>query len=114
MISILICAVLTLGLSSGVVHGMEVGPTGLNLSGEFEQTINLSLTDGELTLGITNYKLALDQGLRRAGAGIDGHAYVSIKGWYNHETSDGTWLELDEAYVDIYHDLLTCALASRQ
>ncbi len=113
IISILICAVLTLGLSSGVVHGMEVGPTGLNLSGELEQTINLSLTDGELTLGITNYKLALDQDLRRAGAGIDGHAYVSIKGWYNHEASDGTWLELDEAYVDIYHDLFDLRLGQQ-
>lgn len=109
-ITILVCAVLTLGLLSGAAYGMEVGPTGLNLSGELEQTVNLSLTDGELTLGVTSYKLSLDQDLKRPGAGIDGHAYVSVKGWYNHEASDAKWLELDEAYVDIYQDLFDLRL----
>lgn len=105
IISILICAVLTLGLSSSAVYGMELGPTGLNLSGEVEQTVNWFLTEGKLSLGITRYKLSLDQDLMRAGAGIDGHAYVSVKGWYDHKASEGKWLELDEAYVDIYQNL---------
>jgi hypothetical protein len=113
VMSILICAALTLGLLSGVVYGMELGPTGLNLSGELEQTVSLSLTDGELTLGVTRYELSLDQDLRRAGAGIDGHAYISVKGWYSHEASDGTWLELDEAYVDIYQDLFDLRLGQQ-
>ena len=78
MISILICAVLALGLSSGVAYGMELGPTGLNFSGEIEQTIDWFLTEGRLSLGITKYKLSLDQDLMRAGAGIDGHAYLSL------------------------------------
>ena len=112
-ITILVCAVLTLGLLSGAAYGMEVGPTGLNLSGELEQTVSLSLTDGELTLGVTRYELSLDQDLRRAGAGIDGHAYISVKGWYSHEASDGTWLELDEAYVDIYQDLFDLRLGQQ-
>ena len=105
MISILICAVLALGLSSEVAYGMELGPTGLNFSGEIEQTIDWFLTEGRLSLGITKYKLSLDQDLMRAGAGIDGHAYISVKGWYNHNASEGKWLELDEAYADIYLNL---------
>ncbi|HHX26825.1 MAG TPA: DUF1302 domain-containing protein [Firmicutes bacterium] len=113
MISILICAVLALGLSSGVACGMELGPTGLSLSGEAEQTVNWFLTEGELSLGITRYKLSLDQDLRRAGAGIDGHAHVSVKGWYNHKASEGKWLELDEAYADIYHDLFDLRLGQQ-
>lgn len=113
VMSILVCAALTLGLLSGVVYGMELGPTGLNLSGELEQTVNLYLTDGELALGVTRYELSLDQDLRKAGAGIDGHAYVSIKGWYNHEASDSTWLELDESYVDIYQDLFDLRLGQQ-
>ncbi len=113
MISILICAVLALGLSSGVACGMELGPTGLSLSGEAEQTVNWFLTEGELSLGITRYKLSLDQDLRRAGVGIDGHAHVSVKGWYNHKASEGKWLELDEAYADIYHDLFDLRLGQQ-
>ena len=84
---------------------MELGPTGLNFSGEIEQTIDWFLTEGRLSLGITKYKLSLDQDLMRAGAGIDGHAYISVKGWYNHNASEGKWLELDEAYADIYLNL---------
>ena len=80
-------------------------PTGLTFQ-ELEQTINLSLTDGELALGITNYKHWTRT--RRAGAGLTG-TYVSIRAQLTmkHLTA---WLELDEAYVDIYHDLFDLLL----
>ena len=113
VMSILICAVFTFALLSGAAYGMELGPTGLNVSGELEQTLSLSLTDGELTLGFTNYKLSLEQDLMRIGAGIDGYAYVSVKGGYNHKASEGKWLELDEAYIDIYRDLFDLRLGQQ-
>ena len=105
LLPVLICALLALGVTSQTALALELGPTGLRLSGEVAQTASWFFDPGELVIGVTRYKLSLDQSLRRAGIGIDGHLHVSVKGWYDHEASEGKWIELGEAYADIYHDL---------
>ena len=109
----IVCIVLALVLSSAIANAMGPGSTGPDISGEFNQTVNLSLNGGGLALGITDYRLALDQNLRQLGINVHGHAHVSVKGWYNHDVSDGTLLELDEAYIDIYRDLFDLRLGQQ-
>jgi|GEM_PF-806087 hypothetical protein len=110
LLPVLICALLALGVTSQTALALELGPTGLRLSGEVAQTASWFFDPGELVIGVTRYKLSLDQSLRRAGIGIDGHLHVSVKGWYDHEASEGKWIELGEAYADIYHDLFDLRL----
>lgn len=91
---------LCLAAFPGQAWGQE--PPEVEVSGELQEALAVSLDDGGLVANTASYRLSLEQELGRTGPSTLGKLYISLRGNYDLAAGSGRLAELDEAYLDLY------------